>query len=338
MRLLIFKVNQLGDNIVFLPVVQRLEQALPDVHITLMTSPTAAALYERCTPRVQLMREQTAVFNGAWKHPATWLRLRGMARAIKPDACFLANDQGNVAHLLAWMSGAKIRVGPRESNCRLRPLLSQQVPLVLAEPVALQNWRLATSLLKALGVDDAAPDRVPAPDVSAMRSGVSPTNRFVLIHPGASRAYQRWPLLRYIELANRLCEYAAVEFIQQDADTARLLDPRVRRLEVHTLESLFERMDRAALFIGNNSGPMHVASVLGVPGLILAGPSAAHWKPLWHTEKFILLRDPDLACQPCDRDDGPVNRCLNRAEPMACMNRISVERVLRTALERLGLS
>src|SRR5262249_55527723 len=152
---------------------------------------------------------------------------RHMVRGIKPDVCLLANDQGNVAHLLAWMSGAKIRVGPRDSDCKLRPLLSHQVPLVLADPIALQNWHLATALLRAIGVDDNAPDRVPAPDVSAMRSNSAWPNRFVLIHPGASRAYKRWPLPRFVELANRLCDHVTVGFVPQDDAAEEQLDSRV---------------------------------------------------------------------------------------------------------------
>ncbi len=338
MKLLIFKANQLGDNIVFLPVVQWLDKALPDARIAVVTSPVAAALYEHCAPRVQVMQEPTVAFNNAWMNPPALLRLRRRFHEFRPDACLVANDQSNVAHLLAWMSGAKIRVGPRESNCRLRPLLSHQVPLTLSDPIALQNWHIAAALLDALGIDGGAPQKYPpVPDVNALRSTRPPGEPLVLVHPGASLAYKRWPLPRYVELANRLCDQVAVEFVQQNDPAENLLDPRVHRIEVDTLPEFFERMDRAALFIGNNSGPMHVASVLGVPGVIFAGPCADHWKPMWHGEKFVLLRDAGLACQPCDRDGRSVNRCLNFAEPMACMNRLSVEQVLRLALDRLEL-
>src|SRR5262245_17467722 len=102
MRLLIFKVNQLGDNVVFLPVAQWLEKFLPGSKITILTSPTAAPLYESCAPNLRVLAEPTSEFNGAWKHPVTLVRLRRLVRECRPDACLVANDQSSVAHLLAW--------------------------------------------------------------------------------------------------------------------------------------------------------------------------------------------------------------------------------------------
>jgi ADP-heptose:LPS heptosyltransferase len=339
MRLLIFKVNQLGDNIVFLPVVQWLEKLLPGTAITLLTSPVAAPLYGNCARSVHVIQEPTAGFNGAWKSPRELLRLRRVVRAVKPDACFVANDQGNVAHLLARLSGAKIRVGPRESRCRLRALLSHQVPLRLADPVALQNWRIAAALLDAVGADRGAmPDAPPAPDVSALIAPGSADKPFVLIHPGASRAYQRWFIERYVELANRLAAKIDVRFVSQNEAAEAALDPRVQRVGTGSLQAFFGIMSQAALFIGNNSGPMHIASVCGVPGVIFIGPSAHHWRPMWHAERFTLLRDPSLACQPCDADIAPVNHCTNTSEPMACMKRVSVDEAHRVVCGRLGLT
>ena len=95
-------------------------------------------------------------------------------------------------------------------------------------------------------------------------------------------------------------------------------------------------MAGARHFVGNNSGPMNIASALGVSGTILNGPSAANWDPPWHGERFDLLRDPALACQPCDPLTHPANVCQNREHPMACMLRWSVDDVLKEVSRRLG--
>ena len=47
----------------------------------------------------------------------------------------------------------------------------------------------------------------------------------------------------------------------------------------------------------------------------------------WHREQNLNLRDVELSCQPCDPVTGPVGSCQNTAEPMACMNRWSVDSV-----------
>lgn len=338
MRLTVLKVNQLGDNVIFLPVVQWLQRLLPDAALTIVTSPLAAPLYEKCTPGVRVLTADTKTFNGAWKHPMRLLEFHRLIRETKPDVCLLANDQGNVAHLLSWTSGAKIRVGSRESKCKLRPLLSSKVPLNLADPVAVQNWHLARELLVELGVNSGAmPFAPPVPDVSALCIASRPDRPFVLIHPGGSRAYQRWPMERFVELANLLADSIEVRFFSQGDAAERQLSPAVLKISAGPLEDFFALMKQAAFFVGNNSGPMHIASVCGVPGLIFKGPSADHWLPMWNGEKFTILRDPSLACQPCDRCDGPMNRCTNTAEPMACMNRIKVDQAHRIICGRLGL-
>ena len=116
MTLLVFKVNQLGDNVVFLPVVQALVTAHPDWRIVVMTSPAAARLYEVCCPKVELRVFETAKFNGAWRKPWRLARMARELRTLRPDACLLGDDQGNVAHLLARLSGANWRRRPARNS------------------------------------------------------------------------------------------------------------------------------------------------------------------------------------------------------------------------------
>jgi len=84
---------------------------------------------------------------------------------------------------------------------------------------------------------------------------------------------------------------------------------------------------------------MHIASALGVPTLVLTGPTLKAWDPAWHRERCVVLRRPELPCQPCDRLDGAPNTCLNRREPLACLRRWSPEEIAehcRTLLRQEG--
>ena len=105
------------------------------------------------------------------------------------------------------------------------------------------------------------------------------------------------------------------------------LSEAVQRVKTNTLDDLVRVIAGAKLFVGNNSGPMHVAAALGTPGVILIGPSSPRWDPVWHRERFELLREPRMSCQPCDSATKPANRCLNTQMPMACLNRWSVDAV-----------
>jgi len=331
MTVLISKVNQLGDNVVFLPVVQGLRALFPDLRIIVATSPVARDLYTKCVPGAEVIVWPTAEFNGAWKKPWHLLSLAVAWRSFKPDAVLLGDDQGNVAHALAWASGAKIRVGPSIDSIRANSLLTHRIPLDLTKHVAVQNWGIAQCLAEQLG--GRLPDTAPPPDLSGLIRQSSESKADIIIHAGASRAYKRWPLDRYVRLANGLAESHRVTWIDQGDEQGLL--PNVSRFKPGDLGSFITLLAGAKLFIGNNSGPMNIASALGVPGIIFNGPSTPNWNPAWHGERFTLLADPTLACQPCDKLTHPVNACHNVSEPMACMNRWSVEAVGQMVHERL---
>ncbi len=313
--LIVFRVNQLGDNVVYLPVVQSLAAAHPDWQIVVLTSSTAARLYEVCCPQVDLRVYGTSSFTGAWRRPWQLAQMASELRAFKPDACLLGDDQGFVSHLLALLSGAELCVGAKSPHAKLNFLLQHREALQGDESVAAHNWRIARSQF-------ALPENMPAPDLTAFGSDASGA---IIIHAGASREYQRWPLHHFIALANRLAETHPVRWISQGDDAD--LSKAVERVKTNTLDELVRVLAGAKLFVGNNSGPMHIASALGIPGVILIGPSSPRWDPVWYRERFELLREPRISCQPCDSATNPVNRCLNTLTPMACLNRWSVDAV-----------
>ncbi len=333
MRLLIFKVNQLGDNVVFLPVVQHLRRVLKDWSITVVTSPVAASLYDVACENVEVRTFATAAFNGAWRRPWRLPALISAVRAQRPAACLLGDDQGNVAHLLTRFSGAKIAVGLLRHDLPLGGLVRQRLPLDREELVARQNWKIAGALVEKLGADP-LPVEIPPPDLSAFGCEAHGS---VVIHAGASRAYKRWPLDRFVALANCISATHPVTWIDQGAAEEAALANGVRRLKPDSLAAFIRLMAGARLLVGNNSGPMNIASALGIPGIIFNGPSRPNWDPPWHRERFELLRDPGLACQPCDKAGIPANQCLNHAQPMACMDRWTVDAVHERVLAKLGL-
>ena len=327
MTVLISKVNQLGDNVVFLPVVQGLRRLFPAARLVIATSPVACDLYTRCVPGAEVITVPTAEFNGAWKRPWKLLPLVAKWRALRPGAVLLGDDQGNVAHLLAKASGAGLRVGPDINSIRANELLTHRVPLDLSRLVAEQNWGIAQRLAGLLG--SALPEHPPAPDLTGLIQHGSASTAEIVIHSGASRAYKRWPLDRYVRLANVLAATHRVTWIDQGDEQG--LQPAVNRFQPGDLSAFVTLLAGARLFIGNNSGPMNIASALGVPSIIFNGPSTPNWNPAWHAGRLTLLSDPTLACQPCDKLTHPVNACQNASEPMACMNRWSVETVVEKA-------
>lgn len=316
---------------VFLPAVQALQERIPDGRIALFTSPVALRLYQVSCPGVEVCPWDTAAFNSAWRRPVLLARLMSRIRAFKPDACLLGDDQGSVAHLLALWSGARVHVGPESDRVRLNRLVRDRVPPVGTEHVARHNWRIAQRMGSLLSLRD-LPVEIPPPDLTAFGREA---HGGVVIHAGASRPYKCWPITRYVALANRLAAAFPVVWFDQQSSEESLLGPGIRRVNSGKLDDLIRHIAGGRYFVGNNSGPMNVASALGVPGTILNGPSTPNWDPPWHADKFDVLRDPELACQPCDWITHPVNICQNKRNPMACMDRWSVEEVHSRVERRL---
>jgi ADP-heptose:LPS heptosyltransferase len=337
MTILVSKINQLGDNVVFLPVVQALQRVLPQARIVVATSPVAAPLYEVCAPGCEVITYQTTAFNSAWKRPWALPGLALQWRSLRPSAVLLGDDQGNVAHLLAALSGADLRVGVLVHSLALHALQTHSQAVDFTTHVAHQNWLVLLKLLGCLGVEHDLPALPPAPDLSALASSAAAVQSDVVIHAGASREYKRWPLSEYVGLANALAGSRRVLWIEQPGALEQQgLVPAVMRVQPGGLAALIATLSHTRLFVGNNSGPMNIASAVGTPSLIFNGPSVSNWDPAWHRERCRLLVDPLLPCQPCDKLTYPVNVCSNLAEPMACMNRWSVERVAAIAHDMLS--
>ena len=332
MKLAIFKVNQLGDNVVFLPVVQALRRRFPDWKLFVFTSPLAAELFTADLPPEQMLVMPTREFNGAWRHPLSLARLAARARRERFDASLLAHDQGNVAHLLARLAGGKVRVGIRPDFIKVPGGLTDIVALSPELKIAQANWELARTLVQRIGGAEWA-ETPPAPDLSHLAGDAAPIDGRVVIHAGASLVYKRWFPERFQALANRLAEKFEVLWIEQPELGSLDLSAAVRRVAPSSLGALVKTLRTAGLFIGNNSGPMNIASALGCPSIIISGPSHPVWDPMWFPERMQILRDDALACLPCDGPIRPVSVCQNAASPLACMARWSVQEVYERSCE-----
>lgn len=334
MTLLVLKVNQLGDNVVFLPVIQQLVSRHPEWRIIVATSALAAPLYSETCPKVEVLEFATSEFNAAWRHPLRLAKLVHTFRELKPDICMLGNDQGNVAHLVSRLSGARFCVGPLIAERQLGPLLHQRVFQADTDSDAMKNWQIAQVMLANLS-ELPLPQQVTPPDFSVFGRD---DHACIIIHAGASRAYKRWPMDRFVSLANQLVRTQPIMWFDQGNPQESLLSSKICRVQPCSLGKFIRLMAGASYFIGNNSGPMNIASALGIHGTIFNGPSQTNWNPVWHTERFDLLRDPALTCQPCDLITRPVNHCMNKAHPMACMDYWSVDVVHARVQARLKSS
>ncbi len=326
MKLAVFRINQLGDNVVFLPVIQALRRKQPDWELFMMTSPLAEPLFAADVQQGRIFTMTTRDFNGAWKHPIRLLNLMTRLRHEKADASLLTSDQSNVAHLLARLAGGRTRVGVSPAFIKVPGSVTDPVALPEALRVAQANWEIGRSLMQRFGNSDWE-ESPPPPNLGHLAGATLPIPGRIVIHPGASRAYQRWPIQRFQTLAENLSHTFEVVWIDDPGTTRLELPASVERVATDSIGALTRAIATASLFIGNNSGPMHLASALGRPSVIVSGPSNPVWDPFWYPERFLLLRHPALPCLPCDTAIRAAEFCKNKASPLACMSHWSVESV-----------
>jgi ADP-heptose:LPS heptosyltransferase len=129
---------------------------------------------------------------------------------------------------------------------------------------------------------------------------LAPQAGSVVIHPGAGKEANRWPAERFVELARRLggagkkvrILLGEVEMERWPASLVGELEQVADVKQPQTLVDLVDEIASAAAFVGNDSGPGHLAGILGVPTLSLFGPSdPVRWRPLGPVV-HVLRADP----------------------------------------------
>lgn len=117
-----------------------------------------------------------------------------------------------------------------------------------------------------------------------------------LIHPGSGSPSKCWPLERFIELADRLVAagekvtfvLGEAEVEQWPADAVAKLADRAPLEKPADLVSLYQLIRTASRFVGNDSGPGHLAGIVGVPTVIVFGPGdPSSWKPLGPSVRVV---------------------------------------------------
>jgi ADP-heptose:LPS heptosyltransferase len=280
-KLLIVELWGLGDLAIATPF---LRVAAEKFEITLLAKPFALDLQPRLWPGVRI-----ETFTAPWTAFAfknkyqlwRWPFLEiGSLRSRLAETRFefgLSARWDPRDHLLLKMFGAKNRLGfPR---VRSRIFLTQ--PLARPQPEAhrYESWRV---IARALELTLPPREKVFVP--------VARNHEIILIHSGAGQPVRVWPLENYKKLASLLRQKNFQVRIACDADQREwwLHSGETEVATPRNVAELIALIDRAGAFIGNDSGPGHLAAICGVPTFTIFGPQLPEWfAPLHPSSEWI---------------------------------------------------
>lgn len=258
----------LGDLAIATPFLQA---AAENFAVTLLAKPFALELQPRLWPTVEVLpfsAPWTAFTKKyqLWRWP--WAQLQPLHRQLHERA-FAYGVSGRWDprdHLLLRLAGVKERLGfPRLGSQRL---LTR--PLARPNPLAHRSefWRVAGT---ELGLTVPGREQIVVP--------ARPAQTTVLLHTGARLAARIWPLEHFQRLARRLREELKLTVkVACDADQLAWWQQRGEPVVCPAnVAELCDGIDTAGVFIGNCSGPGHLAGIAGVPTFTLYGPSMHEW-------------------------------------------------------------
>ena len=278
--------------------------------------------------------------------------LRGLAaeaaliRRLRRQRFDLAIDfhGGPRASILTWLSGARERIGYDVAGRGWMYTRRIERPRALrARHSVVNQW----DLLAVLDIDPPQPGTMAVEmpvDANAARAvqhrleaaGAAADDRLIVVHVSAGNPFRRWPIASFAAVASDLVlcdrrhrvvvtsgpsEHDAANRVIVEA-RARLPDPersRVLSCGEFSLAELRALVERAALYIGGDSGPLHIAATSRVPIVGLYGPTLPARSAPWRAEEWPTesVQIEGLACRPCDQrtcEPGDF-RCLGWIQP-----------------------
>ena len=337
-RILIVRTDRLGDVILSTPVIKNLREAFPAAHIAFMCRPYTKEVLEG-NPCL----DEVIICDKYGKHKSFWgiVKLAFYLRKKKFDWAIILHPTNRV-HLLTFLAGISYRVG---WDKKMGFLLNEKIPHTKQEGKK-HELEYTLDVLRELKIPinnkhtyfpiiTRAEEKI---EGLLKKEGVGKNDKLIVIHPSASCPSKRWPQAKFSRLIKFLKEefdlkvivttaLNEVEFGKEIVEENEVIDLR-GKLSISEIGSLLKR---AALFISNDSGPVHIAASLDTPVISIFGRkdpglSPLRWRPLGKNSFYF---HKDVGCEAC-----LAHECQ---KGFLCLEEISPQEVAEKAISILTL-
>ncbi len=275
-RVAVIRLRSLGDCVLSTPALEILKRARPDLRV-------AVVVEDRFRPVFEGNPDIDALIAPSWRALREWA----------PEFCLNLHG-GSASARLTALSGAPRRAG--FAHYRWQGLYNVRIPRaqeILGEERTVHTAEHLASAMFYLG----------APRVEIPRARLfggtgllaCPAAPYAVIHPVASQPDKTWPAARFLAAARFLRESLRLEpvFIAGNGENLAAFSA-YRTMIGAPLGEIKSLLSGAALFLGNDSGPAHMAAAFGIPVVVIFGASdPAIWGP-WRTESAVLQNEAGI--------------------------------------------
>jgi predicted lipopolysaccharide heptosyltransferase III len=346
-KILLIRLRLIGDVVFTTPAVGAIRRRFPSAHICYLVEPHAAPIV-RHNPHL----DSVVIAD----RPRGLKRLSydvALARRLRAERFDVVIDfhGGPRSAWLARASGAPQRIG--YAVPWRKSMYTTRIPWTRTLTPPRHSVEAQWDLLAPLGI--APPDRrrdpitiVEDPAASAAvharldAAGLAPDAPLIVIHVSAGNPFRRWPAERFAHVAAALArqdsrrriiitsgpaDASAADRIAADAQQqAGLASASILRCGEFDLAELRTLIGRASLYLGGDSGPLHVASATNTPIVALFGPTLPERSMPWRADAVpaLAIDAGPLPCRPCHQ-----RHCV--PGDFRCLTMITSEKVLAAA-------
>ena len=316
-NILVFSFSRIGDVVLSTAVIPPLQRTFPDARISFLVGPKSWEILWGDTRISELIIYDS---KGIHKGLKGKLKLIGKLRAKRFDLVIDLRDS-----ILSHLIGAK--------HWGL-PLLERFNP-------EYRNLHAVDRYLNVLQVNGIK-DILSLPEIQILpyekeqarsyliQRGIKEKDSLIAIHPGGSWKYKLWPVQNFAELGNIIAQkYGAKILVFTGPDEVELQDKMSQIMKIKPifikdigLRQLAAIIQRCQLYIGNDTGPMHIAAAVGTRVISIFGSTDAKRSGPYGNGHIVISKKID--CSPCHPGSHP-GKC--KLGSCAAINSIQLDQV-----------
>lgn len=334
-HILIIKLRYIGDSVWLLPFLENLKLNIPKAKLSILINKGTDAFFYTCPhvdrvipfPRKKIKSKPFGIFK--------LISFIKELRSSKPDV-IIELTEGDRAALMGFLSGAKIRIGYRNEEHWRQYLYTHNISSRI-DTKHMVDYHL--DALREIGLNiynTSIKINVDSKAFGSLKEKMpsvfhNDNRKKILVHPGARGYLRQWGHENFACLCDALSDECRI-FLIAGANEESILNDVVKHmktqpeacradLSLHEFAALCEMSD---LFIGNDSGPIHIAAaktfVVGI-----YGPTLPELASPWTDRKLIFFDKGNFPCRPCEQDkcyNSRFNACLENIKPDDVVNGI----------------